>query len=66
MHITVNGEPTSVDEEITVGELVHQRLPSTLGVAVAVNSEVVTTSAWHTTRIKDRDAIEIVTARQGG
>ena len=45
--------------------LVHEGI-SPRGVAVAINGEIVSKSAWNTTALKDSDVIEIVTAAAGG
>ncbi|MGW0071125.1 sulfur carrier protein ThiS [Streptosporangium sandarakinum] len=36
------------------------------GVAVAVNGEVVSRGAWDSTALADADAVEVLTAVQGG
>ncbi|GAA1348223.1 sulfur carrier protein ThiS [Falsarthrobacter nasiphocae] len=76
--VTVNGEATDVPEPATVSTLVSRHTGreitaeglaldgSRLGLAVAVGEEVVPRSAWATTRLAAGDAVEIVTAVQGG
>jgi len=64
--ISVNGAPVVVQPGATVATLVAaQDLPAT-GVAVAVNGEVVAAGSWQLIELSPGDAIEIVTARQGG
>jgi len=38
----------------------------TSGVAVAVNGEVVSRSAWESTPLSESDLVEVLTAVQGG
>lgn len=63
MRITLNGEPQDTTAE-TVTELLGDR--GARGCAVAVNGRVVARSDHATTRLTDGDAVEIVTAVQGG
>lgn len=62
MKVIFNGEPRVVDDGATVATLV----PPTRGVAVAVNGVVVPLSSWQGTRLYEDDAVEVVTAHQGG
>ncbi|MBZ5736441.1 sulfur carrier protein ThiS [Nocardioides sp. TRM66260-LWL] len=62
MNIKVNGTPRVVEEEATL----HSLVPSARGVAVALNGAVVPAAAWHETRLSENDAVEVVTAHQGG
>lgn len=66
MTLTVNGEPARPAP--TVSALLEQRFdhPAPLGVAVAVNGEVVPRSSWTTHALADGDAVEVVTAKAGG
>ncbi|MDR7084946.1 sulfur carrier protein [Arthrobacter ginsengisoli] len=78
MNITLNGNPLAVGAKASVTSLVSQvtgrELASDghaadgrrLGVAIARNSEVVPRSQWHSTALAEGDAIELVTAIQGG
>ncbi|MFD2080847.1 sulfur carrier protein [Actinopolymorpha cephalotaxi] len=66
MDVTVNGELTQVPNGIDVADLVRRRLPDPRSVAVAVNGAVVRTGDWERTQLSSGDAVEIVTARQGG
>jgi sulfur carrier protein len=63
--IRVNGEEQAFVEE-SVGELLERLSIESRGVAVALNAEVVRRSEWSSTRIRDSDVIEIVTAVAGG
>jgi sulfur carrier protein len=62
MRINVNGQPRFVEEGATVQGLVL----SARGVAVALNGTVVPAGSWQSTRLSENDAVEMVTAHQGG
>lgn len=62
MRITVNGEPRSTDEGATLATLV----PRAEGCAVALNGAVVPAASWSHTPLAEDDAVEVVTAHQGG
>ncbi len=65
MVVTVNGERREVAAtrvDALLGELEFQGTH----LAVAVNYDVVPRGRWAETTIKDGDAIEILTPRQGG
>ncbi|GAB3282868.1 hypothetical protein GCM10027449_25320 [Sinomonas notoginsengisoli] len=76
--ITVNGEGRDLPDPATVLALVAGTTGRTigadgkpadggrLGVAVAVNSEVVPRRSWASTALAAGDAVELVTAMQGG
>lgn len=78
LEITVNGGARLVSRSTTVRDVVGEQLGrvisadgtaedgARLGVAVALNSAVVPRSAWGTRLLAPFDAIEIVTAAQGG
>jgi len=64
--VTVNGEPRDLPPGVTLADLVGQLTRSLRGVAAAVNGEVVPRRAWPATQLADCDAVEVVTAVQGG
>lgn len=67
MKVWVNGEMKDLPEDKTVAELIGELDPGAgRGVAVAVDGEVVSRSAWETTSIQEGQKIEIVRAVQGG
>lgn len=67
MNLIVNGEPSSVADATTVFDLVTALAGDQAhGVAVAVNDQVVPRSSWRETALADGDAVEILTAVQGG
>lgn len=67
MNVTVNGKVREAPAGSTVGDVVHELTPDNdRGLAVAVNGEVVPRYRWPVTPLKDGDAVEILTAVQGG
>ncbi|MEU7836340.1 MULTISPECIES: sulfur carrier protein ThiS [unclassified Nonomuraea] len=66
MNVIINGAPHEVPDGTTVAQAVLTLTTATTGVAVAVNDEVVTRSAWETTALGDSDRMEVLTAVQGG
>ena len=67
MRLTVNGrDVVESGDGLSVAELVERLTAARRGVAVAVNGTVVPRSAWETSRLADGDAIEVLTAAQGG
>lgn len=66
MKLFVNGQATEFTDGLAVSELVASYGEQTRGVAVAVNDEVVSKSAWEDTRLNDGDRIEILRPIGGG
>jgi sulfur carrier protein len=69
MRVTVNGEARELADGATVADLVERSgLPGERrrGIAVAVDAEVVPRSAWAQTELADGQAVELLTAIQGG
>lgn len=78
MTITVNGQPRSTRTGLTVSDLVEEltgvrvtnegEVPdgTTFGIAVAVNAFVIPRAGWAREELADGDAIEVVSATQGG
>ncbi|GIH68156.1 sulfur carrier protein ThiS [Sphaerimonospora thailandensis] len=66
MKVIVNGVETALDDEATVSVAVGTLTGQTAGVAVALNGEVVSRSAWSSTRLSSGDQVEVLTAVQGG
>ena len=76
--LTVNGEPAEVPAGTTLRQLVAETTGrevaadgtaadgGRLGVAVAVDRQVVPRSAWDATVPRDGAAVDLVTAVQGG
>jgi sulfur carrier protein len=66
MTVTINGEPHEIPDGATVAGVVASVTKITTGVAVALNDEVVRRAEWPTTRLRDTDRLEVLTAVQGG
>ncbi|MEZ4440748.1 MAG: sulfur carrier protein ThiS [Polyangiaceae bacterium] len=66
MNLTVNGEPLSVSEGLTVAELVAELGLAEGPVAVERNAEVVPRAAHPTTVLEPGDVVEIVHFVGGG
>lgn len=64
--ISVNGTPRELPGSAALSDVVAGLTAATSGVAVAVNGEVVPRSTWAETVVRDGDAVEVVTAVQGG
>jgi sulfur carrier protein len=64
--LTVNGEHRALSGPASVADLVSELTDRATGVAVAVNGEVVPRSAWTRTELRKGDAVEVLTAVQGG
>ena len=62
MRILVNGAPREVPAQCSLGRLV----PHCPGVAAAVNGLVIRGSEWDQTQLREGDAVEVLTAFQGG
>lgn len=66
MRVTINGTPEECAPGVSLADLVRRLVPTTTGLAAAVNAEVVPRAAWEATRIAAGDRVEILTAAQGG
>ncbi len=66
IELTVNGEARHFEPGATVALLVEVVGCGRRGVAVAVNEEVVSRSAWEVTELAAGDRVEILRAAQGG
>lgn len=68
MNVTVNGEPRQVPAGATVASVVEllEVTPDARGVAVALDEEIVTRTAWAHTELHDGARVEVVSAIQGG
>ncbi|MGW7478978.1 sulfur carrier protein ThiS [Nonomuraea muscovyensis] len=66
MKVTINGDAREVPDGTTVAQAVRILTVATSGVAVALNDEVVTRGTWDSTRLRDSDRVEVLTAVQGG
>jgi sulfur carrier protein len=64
--LLVNGEHRKLPAGSTVEDVVALVAPSSRGVAVALNGDVVPRSAWGVTALAAGDQVEVLTAAQGG
>jgi len=63
MRLSVNGRPFEAGEGAVVADLLPEECR---GSAAAVNGAVVPRARWAVTPLREGDAVEIVTAVQGG
>jgi sulfur carrier protein len=68
MQIKINGELVSLQENLTLKEIIsfYLKKEEPKGIAAALNQKVIPKSMWNTTYLKENDNIEIVHAVQGG
>jgi sulfur carrier protein len=66
MELTINGTAREVPDGTTVTELLKAQARSTEGVAVAVDGEIVHRAHWPDSVLADGQAVELITAQQGG
>ena len=66
MSVVINGEPRTLPAGATVADVVSKLSGGGRGTAVARNGEVVPRSLWSSTALAAGDALEVLTAAQGG
>ncbi|MFB9868612.1 sulfur carrier protein ThiS [Vreelandella sulfidaeris] len=66
MHIQLNGEPYTLDAELTAADLIERLGLTGRRVAVEINEEIVPRSQLATTRLSQDDQVEVVHAIGGG
>jgi sulfur carrier protein len=66
MNVTVNGETTHLADGVTLADVVAERLRTDKGVAAAVDGEIAPKATWAAVVLRDGQAIELLTAVQGG
>ena len=66
MQVTINGQPETLDDCLSVAELLALRKLEPVRVAVELNEDVVRRKSFPETMICDGDRIEIVTFVGGG
>jgi sulfur carrier protein len=64
--VTVNGTPTTLAPDATMGTLLELFGRDGRGVAIIINSEVIPRSAWEQTVLAPGDKVELLGAVQGG
>lgn len=68
MNVELNGETTTLELGTTVADVVQAfgRDASSVGIAVAVNGEVVRRAEWSSRQLSEHDRVEVLSAVQGG
>ncbi len=66
MEVKFNGELISIQSDSLSKLLEEKGLKEKTGIAVAINSAVVSKSNWATTELQENDEILIITAAAGG
>jgi len=66
LSVLVNGESRLLPGGATVADVVSELRGGGRGTAVARNGEVVPRSQWSTTELSEGDAVEVLSAAQGG
>jgi thiamine biosynthesis protein ThiS len=67
MKITINGEVHTLDEALTIADLLAQfAIRDDKGVAVALNLKVIPKSRFDNTMVNEGDRIDIIHATAGG
>ena len=66
MIVELNSERVELPEELTLLDLVEQRLGNSRGAALVVNGKIVPRSAWPESPVSDGQVIELIMAVQGG
>lgn len=66
IRVRVNGVDRSLTAEASLADAVATVVAVPQGVAAALNGEVVPRRSWRATAVADGDAVEVVTAVQGG
>jgi sulfur carrier protein len=64
--LTINGEPRSFEDSLTVSELIEQLRLSGKRIALERNGEIVPRGSFASQRLADGDRLEIVVAVGGG
>jgi sulfur carrier protein len=64
--ILLNGDRHELTDGTTVAELITGLTGSSRGSAAVVDGEVVPRSVWPSTRLRDGQSVELITAVQGG
>ena len=66
MEVIINGEQHQVAGPMSLGDAVSMLTTAAIGVAVALNGEVVRRPDWTSTPLSPGDQVEVLTAVQGG
>ena len=66
IRINVNETPLDIEENNTITQLLETTNTPLNGIAIAINSAIVSKNEWNTHLIKPNDQILIIQATQGG
>ncbi len=66
MQVTVNGNPETLDGQVTLAELLVRYELTPQRVAIEVNEQLVRRAEFAETTLRDGDTVEIVTLVGGG
>lgn len=67
MNVSVNDKSVEVAHQANLYTLISQlKLPSTSGIAVAVNSQIIKRDQWDKHQLSENDQVLIIKATQGG
>lgn len=66
MTINVNNKPQSISGNSSVSTLLEQLNIVSVGIAIAVNNEIVSKEKWSDTLLQKEDRVTIIQATQGG
>jgi sulfur carrier protein len=66
MNVSINGEPTEFEGTSVLDVVRHLGADAGVGIAVALNGEVVAKNRWSEATLQDGDKIEVLRAIGGG
>lgn len=66
INLSINGTNLSLNEHVTIDELLEKQGISKMGIAVAVNESIVPRANHSVYKVTDGDKIEIIRAIGGG
>ncbi|ADG88057.1 thiamine biosynthesis protein ThiS [Thermobispora bispora] len=66
MKVVINGNTVELPGGATAADAVRTLTSAHSGVAISINDEVVSRSAWESTPLSEGDRVEVLTAVQGG
>ncbi len=66
MTIQLNEREVTIDETVTISQLLAQENYPQIGIAVAVNQTIISKDHWSEQRFQNGDSILIIQATQGG
>ncbi len=64
--VTFNNKEISIKENCSVLEFIREQKIESTNIAVAVNNQILPSSQWSETVLKDKDRIVAITASYGG